>query len=136
MTKAPSERLDQLVRLLTDITGHPDPDSKVHKSPLLPEEKSMEPTVGILAARYREFNAQGLGFDIPGTADWPNIIRVGIGGREVGAAALESFFGLSRGLADRVMKERPSPDLLDTLSRYLADQNSPLEVAEASRREA
>jgi hypothetical protein len=96
----------------------------------------MEPTVGILAARYREFNAQGLGFDIPGTADWPNIIRVGIGGREVGAAALESFFGLSRGLADRVMKERPSPDLLDTLSRYLADQNSPLEVAEASRREA
>jgi hypothetical protein len=119
MPKTPSERLEQLVRLLTEITGHPEPDSEVHKSPLLPEEKSLTPTVAILAARYPDFNAQGLGFDIPGTGDWPNIIRVGIGGRDVGAAAIESFFGLSRDLANRVMEERPSPDLLETLSRYL-----------------
>jgi hypothetical protein len=34
MPKTPSERLEQLVRLLTEITGHPEPHSEVHKSPL------------------------------------------------------------------------------------------------------
>lgn len=118
-----SERLDELVRLLTDITGDPDPDSKVHKSPLLPSEKSLKLTVATLVARHAAFNAQGLGFDIPETGDWPNVILIGIGGRRVGASAIEDFFGLSSELARRMVQETPSVGLLSELSRYSAKHN-------------
>ena len=114
-----SERLNELVRLLRDVTG----DSEVHKSPLFPEEKSMTRTVAVLAARFPSFNRQGLGFDIPGTGDWPNVILVGIGGRRVGGEAIENFFGLSNDLARRIVDELPSPGLLSDLSRYLAAQD-------------
>ena len=115
------ERLNELVRLLRDVTG--DPDSKVHKSPLFPEEKTMTGTGAVLAARFPSFNRQGLGFDIPGTGDWPNVILVGIGGRRIGEEAIKDFFGLSNGLARRIVDESPSPGLLNDLSRYLAGQN-------------
>ena len=119
------ERLNELVRLLRDVTGDLDPDFKVHKSSLFPEEKSMALTVAVLAARFPSFNRQGLGFDIPGTGNWPNVILVGIGGRRIGEEAIKDFFGLSNGLARRIVDESPSPGLLNDLSRYLADQDQP-----------
>jgi hypothetical protein len=123
MSTTTVERLNELVRLLRDVRGDPDPDSKVHNSPLFPEEKSMTRTVAVLAACFPSFNRQGLGFDIPGTGDWPNVILVGIGGRRIGEEAIKDFFGLSNGLARRIVDELPSPGLLNDLSRYLAGQN-------------
>ena len=123
MSTTTLERLNELVRLLRDVKGDPDPDSKVHKSLLFPEEKSMTRTVAVLAARFPSFNRRGLGFDIPGTGDWPNVILVGIGGRRIGEEAIKDFFGLSDGLARRVVDESPSPGLLNDLSKYLADQH-------------
>lgn len=117
MSTTTSERLNELVRLLRDVTG-----SEVHKSPLFPEEKSMTRTVAALAACSPSFNRRGLGFDIPGTGDWPNVILVGIGGRRAGEEAIKDFFGLNNDLARRIVDELPSPGLLNDLSRYLAAQ--------------
>ena len=120
MSTTTVERLNELVRLLENVTGHSDPDFKVHSSPLFSEEKSMKRTVAVLAARFPSFNRQGLGFDLPGTGDWPNVILVGIGGRRIGEGAIRDFFGLSDGLARKMVDELPSPELLNDLAGYLA----------------
>jgi hypothetical protein len=124
MPQTQAQRLDALVRLLRNITGDPDPDSRVHKSPLLPEEKDITSTVVVLAARYPEFNAQGLGFDIPGTGDWPAVIAVfqmhRENGRSLNEEAMQDFFGVNSTLAQRMVNETPSVDLLQVLARYQA----------------
>jgi hypothetical protein len=126
------ERLNELVRLLGNVTGDSHPAFKVHRSPLFSEEKSMKRTVAVLAARFPCFNRQGLGFDMPGTGDWPNVILVGIGGRRIGKEAIRDFFGLSDGLARRIVDELPSPELLNDLAGYLADEAPPSRTPQAA----
>jgi hypothetical protein len=61
------------------------------------------------------FNAQGLGFDVAGTEDWPSIIVVGLDGRFLDEDALEVFFGIDRKLAEMMVDHPPSHAMLDRL---------------------
>jgi hypothetical protein len=84
------------------------------RSPLIEDEDTFKETAAILAARHPFFNGRGLGFDVPGTGNWPNIIMID-GQRRVGLEALMAFFGVSETFATRMLEEEPSRGMVETL---------------------
>jgi hypothetical protein len=112
-----TERRCELVGLLTwgmlpapARAASPFPGGR--RSALIEGEDKMVETAAILAARHPSFNGQGLGFDVPGTGDWPSIIMVGPGGRLTDEEALEEFFGLEPRLAKQMHDELPNEGLI------------------------
>jgi hypothetical protein len=116
--------------------GSPFPSGR--RSPLIEGEDKMKVTAAILAARHCTFNGEGLGFDLPGTADWPSIILVGPGGRETNEDAVRAFFDLpaDNELAKRMCKEPPSAQLVDSIKaldagRPQAGRSGPIPISYA-----
>ena len=116
-----SERRIVLVRLLQHSLLPPEAGrmKEGRVSPLIDGEADLLPTAAVLASRHPTFNGQGLGTDLPGTGEWPTIILIGaIGayGRLSGTDAIAAFFGIKDDLADRLINEEPSDELIQVVS--------------------
>lgn len=124
MQKSPMERRAELINLLTWAQLPPDvrkeaPFPGGRQSPLWEEEAGMKETAAILAARHPAFNGDGLGFDLPGSGDWPDVILVGVGGRVTNEDAIGTFFGFPENsdLPRRMREELPSAGLVAAIAK-------------------
>lgn len=116
-------RYELATLLLNHAAGLGAPVEEVEEPPLPHVDFAPHPRCAArIAARHPLFNAKGLGLDIPGTGDWPSILKVGPSGRQLNEHALMTFFGLTSELAWALLLEEPSATLVDKLRPTLERQ--------------